>query len=76
MKINEYKDAINEIIGMERKIREIKTLHSLSKIDTEEAKNRIKGLEEDIRKTAEKLPEHEKELFLHRRESPYYGRGG
>ncbi|MBI2971293.1 MAG: hypothetical protein HYY37_02640 [Candidatus Aenigmarchaeota archaeon] len=74
--INSYRGTINELIALERKLREVKTLHSLNRINTSDAKEQVELLERAIRDVAAKLPDHERELFLHRRESAYYGWGG
>ncbi len=76
MDINSYRDTINELLALEREIRRVKTMHALNGIQTNEAKEKIRQLEQELRKKAEMLPEGKRELFLYRRESEYYGYGG
>ncbi len=63
------KDANNHIFEIERKIKNVKTLHSIGKINTNEAKKQIKELEKELHVHLEKLPELKREYYLYRRES-------
>lgn len=62
------KDAGNHIFEIERKIKNVKMMHSLGKINTNEAKKQIKELEKELHSHLEKLPELKREHYLYRRE--------
>lgn len=62
------KDTGNRIFETERKIKNVKTLHSIGKISTADAKNQIKELEKELHLHLKSLPELRREYYLYRRE--------
>ncbi len=62
------KDASNHIFDIERKIKNVKTLHSIGRLSTADAKKQIKELEKELHSHLGKLPELKREYYLYRRE--------
>ncbi len=65
-------DIYSEIMRIEREIHEVQVEHSLNKISTKRAKQKIRVLSEELGKALQKLPENERELYLFEKE---YGVG-
>ena len=65
-------DVYSEIMRIEREIHEVQIEHSLNKISTKRAKQKIRALTEELQKAIMKLPESERELYLFEKQ---YGLG-
>lgn len=57
-------DIYSEIMRIEREIHEVQVDHSLNKISTKKAKQKIRALSEELEKALQKLPEDQRELYL------------
>ena len=62
------KDIGNHIFETERRIKNVKTLHSIGRISTPEAKRQLKELEKELHIHLESLPELKREYYLYKRE--------
>ena len=62
-------EVYSEIVRIERAIHEVQVEHSLNKISTKRAKQKIRSLNEELQRALMKLPEDERELYLF--ELPY-----
>lgn len=58
------KTLYNHLFDVERRIREIKTLHAMEKISTKDAKLILKDLEASFEKLLLQLPYEQREFFL------------
>ena len=65
-------DVYSEIMRIEKEIHEVQIEHSLNKISTESAKQKIRALTEELQNVLQKLPETERELYMFER---MYGLG-
>jgi len=61
------KTAYNNLFDIERRIREIKTLHAMNKIPTSDAKLMLNDLQRIFGEALEKLPHEQREFFLKNR---------
>lgn len=61
------KTPYNTAFDIERRIREIRTLHAMSKIPTRDAKLMLNDLERVFADTLEKLPYEQRDFFLKNR---------
>ena len=57
-------DIYSEIMRIEKAIHEVQVEHSLNKISTKHAKEKIRALSEELQRAIMKLPEDQKELYL------------
>lgn len=57
------KTNYNHLFDVERKMREIKTLHALNKIPTKDAKLILKDLEASFDALLSQLPQEQREFF-------------
>ena len=57
-------EVYSEIVRIERAIHEVQVEHSLNKISTKRAKQKIRSLNEELQRALMKLPEDERELYL------------
>ncbi len=62
-----FKTKFNRIFDVERRIREIKTLHAMEKIPTRDAKLILGDLEESFDALLQQLPQEQREFFLRNR---------
>lgn len=58
------KTSYNHLFDIERKMREIRTLHSMEKISTKDAKLILKDLEVAFDSLLSRLPDEQREFFL------------
>ena len=65
-------DVYSEIVRIKRAIKEVQIEHSLNKISTKEAKQKIRALTEELQTALQKLPPDQRELYLFEKE---YGVG-
>ena len=57
-------DIYSEIMRIEKAIHEVQVEHSLNKISTKRAKEKIRALTEELQKAIIQLPEDQRELYL------------
>ena len=57
-------EIYSEIMRIEKAIHEVQIAHSLDKISTKRAKQKIRVLAEELQSALQKLPEMERELYL------------
>ncbi len=62
-----FKTKFNHIFDVERRIREIKTLHAMKKIPTKDAKLILQDLEASYAQLLANLPQEQREFFLRNR---------
>ena len=62
------KSSYSNIRRLERDIERIKTLHSLKRMTHDVAKSEILRLEENLLEHVNALPDHEKQVYLIRKE--------
>ena len=65
-------DVYSDIMRIEKEIHEVQIQHSLNKINTKDAKQKIRDLTEELQNVLQRLPEGERELYLFER---MYGLG-
>ena len=65
-------DVYSEIMRIEKAIHEVQIEHSLNKISTKRAKQKIRALTEELQKALMQLPENQRELYLFEKQ---YGLG-
>ncbi len=58
------KTSYNQLFDIERKMREIRTLHAMEKLPTKHAKLILQDLQISFNELLEKLPEENREFFL------------
>ena len=61
------KTYYNRLFDVERKIREIRTLHSMEKISTKQAKIMLNDLSIEFESLLSQLPQEQREFFLRSR---------
>ena len=57
-------DVYTEIVRIERAIKEVQIEHSLNKIGTKRAKQKIRALSEELQTALLKLPPDQRELYI------------
>ena len=62
--MQDVKDVYSEIMRIERMIHDIQIEHSLSKISTKRAKQKIRELTEELQQALMQLPEDQRELYM------------
>ena len=65
-------DVYTEIVRIERAIKEVQIEHSLNKIGTKRAKQKIRALSDELQLALSKLPQDQRELYLFEKQ---YGLG-
>ena len=65
-------DVYTEIVRIERAIKEVQIEHSLNKIGTKRAKQKIRALSDELQLALSKLPPDQRELYLFEKQ---YGLG-
>ena len=61
------KTAYNHLFDLERKMREIRTLHAMEKLSTKDAKMILKDLESAFESLLAQLPQEQREFFVRNR---------
>ena len=57
-------DVYTEIVRIERAIKEVQIEHSLNKLSTMRAKQKIRALSDELQLALSKLPQDQRELYL------------
>lgn len=57
-------DVYTEIVRIERAIKEVQIEHSLNKLSTKRAKQKIRALSDELQLALSKLPQDQRELYL------------
>lgn len=61
------KTDYNHLFDIERRMREIRTLHAMEKLSTKDAKMILKDLEANFGQLLQQLPQEQREFFLKKR---------
>jgi len=61
------KTSYNRLFDVERRIREIRTLHSMEKISTKQAKLMLNDLSIEFESLLSQLPQEQREFFVRNR---------